>query len=81
MSMPNKEYGKNYAWSWKRYILPLHKTLQRVVVVFFMLSIMFVVYYLYKNHELAWKSMKNRIPVRLYRNFEQNSSNGHVADR
>jgi hypothetical protein len=78
--MNNNEYRRNYSWSWKRYILPLHKTLQRVVVLFFMVSVMFVFYYLYKNHELAWQSMKSRIaiPARLYQNFQNTS---HVAQQ
>jgi hypothetical protein len=78
--MNNNEYRRNYSWSWKRYILPLHKTLQRVVFLFFMLSVMFVFYYLYKNHELAWQSMKNRIviPARFYQNFHNTS---HVTQQ
>ena len=77
----NKEYRRSYAWSWKRYVLPLHKTFQRVVVLFLVLGVLFVFYYLYKNHELAWQSMKNRMIVHAelftYRNTSSNNVDKH----
>ena len=74
--MDGKDHRRklSYSWSWKRYILPLHKTFQRVIFVLIILSLLFIFYYLFKSVEETWKAMRNPFSVLAnYRNIPNSS--------